>query len=49
MQNAGHLQAQREQTYQLPPSTLIGTIGMSDSNPDGPKISAHNMNMGFTA
>jgi len=49
MQNAGHLQATLGQMYQLPPSTLIGTIGMSCRNPDGRKISAHKTNMGFTA
>jgi len=49
MQNAGHLQAPPGQMYQLPPSTLIGTIGMSHRNPDGQKISTHGTNMGFTA
>jgi len=49
MQSTGHLQAPRGQMYQLPPSTLIGTIGMCRRNPDGQKINAHKMNMGFTA
>ena len=49
IQNAGQLQAPQGQTYQLPPSTLIGTIGMSHRNQDGRKISAHKMNMCFTA
>jgi len=49
MQNAGHLQAPLGQTYQLPPSTLIGTIGMSCRNPDGQNISAHKTNFSFTA
>ena len=49
MQNAGHLQAPPRQTYQLPASTLIGTIGTSHRNPDGRKISTHTTNMAFTA
>jgi len=48
-QNAGHLQAPLGQTYQVPPSSPTGMIGMSRRDPDGGKISTHKRNMGFTA
>jgi len=48
MQDGGHLQTPPEQRYELPPSSLIGTIGMRRRKPDGPRISPNKMNMGFT-
>ena len=47
MQNAGLLQAPPGQTYQLPPSSLIGPIGMRRRNPDGRLISIHKTNLGL--
>jgi len=35
------------QTYQLPPNSLAGHIGMGRSNPGGRSTTDHKLNMGF--